>query len=296
MHGLLIRVLTEHRYLACNALIGCTAITDDIHPCKESNKQRCLSRVAAESMATRYGDSQREIRVPTSSVPPSLVGAKYDSMPFARQALLVSLAGAVLVILLAIAPAMDAIWRPRRPPQVRLEPERKAPYIQPGHKAGSPGDPSISEAQDNSSTMRCAGFKPVERACLVHDLYYDTLNSTFTYYGTKIVADAGSAPVKASAHTFSAATCVLLKHNTVQHTAVQCMLQCNVFLLSKCWPARHDCAVRTPGACGVCTNTSCRGERSSELSGIVLCAFSLARWPVPTDTQHRETQWCAVNS
>ena len=168
--------------------------------------------------------------MPTSSLPPRLMGAKTDSMPFARQALLLSLAGAALVILLAIAPAFDAIWRPQRPPQVSLEPEREAPYIQPQHRVGSPVDPSISEAQDDSLTMRCAGSKPVEQACLVHDLYYDTLNSTFTYYGTKIVTDAGSPPVQASAHAFSVAMCVPLKRNTVQHTAV------NV-LRGRCWPA-----------------------------------------------------------
>ena len=150
----------------------------------------------------------------------SMVGAKSDRLPFARQALLLSLAGAALVMLLAIAPAADAMWRPRRPPQVRLEQEDEAPYIRTQHKTGSPGEPTISEAHDRSLTMRCAGSKPVEQACLVHDLYYDTMKSTFTYYGTEIVADAGSAPVKASAHTFSAATCALLKHNAVQHTAV----------------------------------------------------------------------------
>ena len=56
--------------------------------------------------------------------------------------------------------------------------------------------------------MLCAGTEALTRVCLVHDLFYDTKERVFTYYGTGIVNDRGAEPVRANASAFNAATCV----------------------------------------------------------------------------------------
>ena len=65
-------------------------------------------------------------------------------------------------------------------------------------------------ALEGSSTMRCVGQEPIDRACLMRDLYYDVQSRIFTWYGTAIILDQGQSPVSANADNFARATCALV--------------------------------------------------------------------------------------
>lgn len=128
-----------------------------------------------------------------------------DVMPVQRQLLLLSLLGAAIIVMLALAPAADAMLHRRKPRAPALHPEPQRASGRP--KVDTPTRTAASLSAKDGSTMRCAGSQRVDRACLLHDLFYDTRRRTFTYYGTAIVNDTGAAPVDAGVRTFADATC-----------------------------------------------------------------------------------------
>jgi len=102
----------------------------------------------------------------------------------------------LLVRLSVAAAAEDAVWRgPRR----EADNARRMTPVD-ARKAGV-------QALDEDEVMRCIGSKPVDRACLLHDLYYDTKRRTFFWHGDTIIKHRGAAMAQASAATFAAATC-----------------------------------------------------------------------------------------
>ena len=82
-----------------------------------------------------------------------------------------------------------------------------------------------------NGTMQCVGTQALDRACLLQDLYYDTQERTFTYYGKTIANDTQKGgTVKADTDTFDSATYAPARGTCVCHATVHALLALRVAL------------------------------------------------------------------
>ena len=80
-----------------------------------------------------------------------------------------------------------------------------------------------------NGTMQCVGTQALDRACLLQDLYYDTQERTFTYYGKTIANDTQKGgTVKADTDTFDSATYAPARGTCVCHATVHALLALRV--------------------------------------------------------------------
>ena len=115
--------------------------------------------------------------------------ASRQAGPLARRALIACLATPTA--------ALDTLWQ--------------APAARAELKVADSAEAKPTERRDThaaaTTTLRCSGSDPLDRACLAHDLYYDTQTRTFLFYGSAIVRDVDEDAAPADAENFRQATC-----------------------------------------------------------------------------------------